>query len=108
MKVKADREESFLMLLCLPPLTLSKISRSSVSTPSTSSCEAWVESKRRRLGQELSQRSEHLPETDLRLAGLRMSLLLPPIQPEEEAAAEEEDFERVERICCWRGDTTSQ
>merc|ERR1712113_362435 len=63
---RLTEKNRLLMLLCLPPLTLSKISRSSVSTPSTSSCEAWVEWKRRRLDQELSQRSEHSPETDLR------------------------------------------
>merc|ERR1712084_149338 len=79
-------------------LTSSKTSRSLASTLSTSSSEAWVESRRRHQDQEPSQRSEHLLETDLRSAGLRMSLLLPPIQPEEEAAAEEEDFERMEGI----------
>ena len=36
-----------------------------------------------------------------------MSLLLPPIQPEEGAAAEVEDFERQEELG-WRGGTTSQ
>merc|ERR1712183_1248681 len=86
------------MLLCLPLLTSSKTSRSSASTLSTSSSEAWVEARRRHQDQEPSQRSEHLLETDLRLAGLRMSLLLPPIQPEEAAAAEVEDFERMEGI----------
>ena len=36
-----------------------------------------------------------------------MSLLLPPIQPEKEAAVEEEDCERLEELG-WRGGTTSQ
>merc|ERR1712183_289343 len=83
------------MLLCLPPLTSSKNSKSLESMLSTSSSEAWAEWKQRHQVQELSQRSEHLPETGLRLAGLRMSLLLPPILPEGDTVAEEEDSERT-------------
>merc|ERR1712174_101836 len=98
MKVKADREESSPYAAMLAAVDIVKDLQSSVSTLSTSSSEAWVESRRRHQDQGLSQRSEHLLETDLRLAGLRMSLLLPPFQPEEGVAAEVEDFERMEGI----------
>merc|ERR1712032_226085 len=95
---RLTEKNHLLTLLCLPPLTSSKNSRSSVSTPSTSSSEAWAEWKPRHRDQELNQRSEHLQETGLRLAGLRMSLLLLPIQPEEGAAAEVEDFEQSKEL----------
>jgi len=67
----------------------------SASTLSTSRFVDRVELKPRRQDQELSQQSEHLQETGLRLAELRMSLLFPPIQPEKDMVAEVEDYEHT-------------
>ena len=65
------------------------------STPSTLKFADREVLKPKRQDQERNQRSGLLPETDLRLAELRMSLLFPPIQPEGVTVAEVEDSEHA-------------
>ena len=63
--------------------------------PYTSRFAEEEESRTKLQDQEHSLLSELLPETDLRLAGLRMSLQFPPIQPEKDMVAEVEDSEQT-------------
>merc|ERR1712156_709032 len=66
------------------------------STQSTSRSEAKVVSTPRLPDPALSRPSGLLPETGSGLAGLRMSLLFLPTQPEGAAVAEVEDCEQIQ------------
>merc|ERR1711920_757198 len=87
MKVKADREES----------TSARNCSWSASTPSTSRSAVREEWRQRRQDQVHSRPSGLSQEMGLRLAGLRMSLLFPPVQPEEDMVAEVEDCESTRK-----------
>jgi hypothetical protein len=86
----------FLFQLCLLLSTCARSFSSSESTPSTLRSAAWAVWKRRPRDLVHSQPSEHSPETGLRLAGLRMSLLFLPIQPDVVVVAEVEDCEQLQ------------
>merc|ERR1711971_292987 len=88
-------------LLCSLLSTCARNSSSSESIASTSSsadAEVW----RTSVPDQVHSRPSGLsPETGSRLAGLRMSLLFPPIQPERATVAEVEDCESMWKRIDW-------
>merc|ERR1712066_394802 len=81
-------------LLCSLRSTSARNCSWSASTPSTSRSAVREEWRQRHQDPVHSRPSGLLPETGSRLAGLRMSLLFPPIQPERATVAEVEDCEK--------------
>lgn len=79
--------------LCSLPSTSTRSCSWWALTRSTSSCAARAAWRPRPPAPARSLRSERSRETDLRLAGLRMSLPFPPTLPERDTVAEEEDCE---------------